>query len=81
MTRSLGAIGRPELILLADYCIKTINLWFWLGAFLRYNYRPLRSRGIYDVVPLCPQQRFREHDAAVNQPVWRSNHLTEKGAL
>jgi len=26
--------------------------------------QPLRSRGIYDVVPLCPQQRFREHDAA-----------------
>jgi hypothetical protein len=29
-----GAIGRPSLSLLADYAIKTLNLWFWFGACL-----------------------------------------------
>jgi hypothetical protein len=37
----LGAIGRPELILLADYCIRTLSLWFWFVAFLRWTYREI----------------------------------------
>jgi hypothetical protein len=40
----LGAIGRPELILLADYCIRTLSLWFWFGAFLRYTYKEILSQ-------------------------------------
>jgi len=28
----LGAVGRPSLTLLADYAIKTLNLWFWFSA-------------------------------------------------
>ncbi len=34
----LGAIGRPSLVLLADYAIKTLNLWFWFGAFIGFIY-------------------------------------------
>jgi hypothetical protein len=40
----LGAIGAPELILLADYCIRTLSLWFWFVAFLRWTYRELISQ-------------------------------------
>jgi hypothetical protein len=28
----LGAIGMPDLVLLTDYCLKHINLWFWFAA-------------------------------------------------
>jgi hypothetical protein len=31
---TLGAIGRPNLTMLADYSIKTIELWFWFAAFV-----------------------------------------------
>jgi hypothetical protein len=40
----LGAIGSPELILLADYCIITLSLWFWFGAFLRWTYREILAQ-------------------------------------
>jgi hypothetical protein len=55
----LGAIGRPDLILLADYCIRTLSLWFWLVAFLRWTYReilPQRDAGL--------SQAY--HEAAIN---------------
>jgi hypothetical protein len=34
----LGAIGIPSLSLLADYAIKTLNLWFWFAAFISFVY-------------------------------------------
>jgi len=34
----LGAIGIPSLTLLADYALKTLNLWFWYGAFVSHTY-------------------------------------------
>ncbi len=37
----LGAIGRPSLALLADYALKTLNLWFWFGAFVSFIHREL----------------------------------------
>ena len=37
----LGAIGRPSLALLADYALKTLNLWFWFGAFVTFIYLPV----------------------------------------
>lgn len=40
----LGAIGKPSLALLADYALKTLNLWFWLAAFLTFTYRDLLSQ-------------------------------------
>jgi hypothetical protein len=55
----LGAIARPELILLADYCIKTLGLWFWFVAFLRYTYRDTLAE--HDAV--LPQTY---HEAATN---------------
>jgi hypothetical protein len=41
----LGAIGRPSLALLADYALKTLNLWVWFAAFLMFTYRDLLSQG------------------------------------
>jgi hypothetical protein len=35
----LGAIGRPSLAMLADYALKTVNLWFWFAAFVAFAYR------------------------------------------
>jgi hypothetical protein len=34
----LGAVGRPSLTLLADYAIKTLNLWFWFSAAISFIY-------------------------------------------
>lgn len=34
----LGAAGRPSLAMLADYALKTLNLWFWFGAFVSFIY-------------------------------------------
>ena len=37
----LGAIGRPSLAMLADYALKTLNLWHWFGAFVGFAYLPV----------------------------------------
>ena len=37
----LGAIGRPSLVLLADYALKTLNLWFWFAGFVAFTYRDI----------------------------------------
>jgi hypothetical protein len=34
----LGAAGRPSLTLLADYAIKTVNMWFWFSAAISFIY-------------------------------------------
>jgi hypothetical protein len=36
----LGAIGVPSLAMLADYALKTLDLWFWFGAFVTFVYLP-----------------------------------------
>jgi hypothetical protein len=35
----LGVIGKPELLLVVDYCIRVLNMWFWLTAMVSYLYR------------------------------------------
>jgi hypothetical protein len=40
----LGAIGRPSLALLVDYALKTLNLWFWFGAFISFIHLPLLAK-------------------------------------
>lgn len=30
----LGAIGMPELIMVTDYCLKHLSLWFWFAAMI-----------------------------------------------
>lgn len=40
----LGAIGRPSLAMLADYALKTLNLWFWFGAFVSFAYLPVLAK-------------------------------------
>jgi hypothetical protein len=37
----LGSIAVPSLALLADYALKTLNLWFWFGAFVTFVYMPM----------------------------------------
>ena len=34
----LGAIGRPSLAMLADYALRTLNLWHWLAGFIGFTY-------------------------------------------
>ena len=40
----LGAIGQPSLAMLADYALKTLNLWFWFGAFVCFIYLPVLAK-------------------------------------
>ena len=40
----LGSIGRPSLAMLADYALKTLNLWFWFGAFIGFVYLPVLAK-------------------------------------
>jgi hypothetical protein len=37
----LGSIGLPSLVLLAEFAIKTLGLWFWFAAFSVYTHREL----------------------------------------
>jgi len=38
---ALGSIGKPSLVLLADYALKTLGLWFWFGAVINWIYLPV----------------------------------------
>jgi hypothetical protein len=40
----LGAVGRPSLTMLADYALKTMNLWYWFAAFVAFAYREALCR-------------------------------------
>jgi hypothetical protein len=40
----LGATGRPSLAMLADYALKTLDLWFWFAAFVAFAYREVLFR-------------------------------------
>jgi hypothetical protein len=40
----LGAVGIPSLTLLADYALKTLNLWFWCGAFASHLYTDILDK-------------------------------------
>lgn len=35
----LGMIGQPNLVMIVDYCIKLLQMWFWLTATVSYFYR------------------------------------------
>jgi hypothetical protein len=59
----LGAVGRPSLVLLADYALKTPNLWFWFAAFVTFTYR--------DVLAQTDPELFKSYNnaAEVAKPV------------
>ena len=40
----LGSIGQPDLVLVLDFCIKYLDLWYWFAAAVANNYRELLSR-------------------------------------
>ncbi len=40
----LGAVGKPSLVMLADYALKTLNLWFWFEAFIVFAYLPVLAK-------------------------------------
>lgn len=37
----LGAIGVPDLLGIADYMYRLINLWFWFAALISYQYKEI----------------------------------------
>ncbi len=40
----LGSIGRPSIAMQADLALKTLNLWFWFGAFMSFVYLPVLAK-------------------------------------
>ena len=40
----LGSNGRPSIAMLADLALKTLNLWFWFGAFMSFVYLPVLAK-------------------------------------
>ena len=40
----LGAIARPNLTMLADYALRTLDLWYWFGAFSTSVYLPVLAK-------------------------------------
>jgi hypothetical protein len=40
----LGSVGRPSLVLLADYAHRTLNLWFWFAAVIAFVYLELLGK-------------------------------------
>jgi hypothetical protein len=55
----LGAISRPEPILVLDHAIKHVDLWFWFVAFVCYSYR--------EVLDLRDQGHHRAYFAIANE--------------
>lgn len=41
----LGSVGVPSLCMLADYALKTLDLWFWFGAFVSAIYLTILDDG------------------------------------
>jgi len=37
----LGSIGKPDLIMTTDFCLKHLSLWFWYVAFIVTIYNDL----------------------------------------
>lgn len=35
----LGAVGRPNLAIVVDYCSHHLGIWFWFAATISFNYR------------------------------------------
>lgn len=35
----LGVIGKPDLVMIVDFCIKILEMWFWLTATVTHFYR------------------------------------------
>ena len=35
----LGVIGQPNLLMICDYCIKILEMWYWFGAMVSFFYR------------------------------------------
>jgi hypothetical protein len=35
----LGVIGHPNLLMVCDYCVKILEMWFWFTAMVSYFYR------------------------------------------
>ena len=48
----LGSVGRPSLAMLSDYALKTLNLWFWFGAFIGFAYLPVLARADPDLLEM-----------------------------
>lgn len=40
----LGAIGRPSLVMLAEYGLKLLNLWFWFTSFVSFAHLEILAR-------------------------------------
>jgi hypothetical protein len=66
----LGAIGIPSLAMLADYALKTLDLWFWFGAMVNWIYLPILSEA---------NPRFNEdYKEAANKAKDVSSYLVEQ---
>lgn len=37
----LGVIGKPNLVFVVDYCIKIVEMWFWLAAVVSISYKDM----------------------------------------
>ena len=37
----LGVIGAPDLVLIVDYCLKTLKLWYWFTATVSFFYKEM----------------------------------------
>lgn len=70
----LGVIGRPELVMVVDYCIKNLEMWFWLTATITYFFREIiagHDRSYFDAY----SQAAKEAQKVKQQLVENYNHL------
>ncbi len=61
----LGVIGKPDLVILADYCIKTLEMWFWLTATVTYYYHKVIAK--HDKTYFDTYMKAAEDAKKVNQ--------------
>jgi hypothetical protein len=67
---ALGSIGKPSLVLLADYALKTLSLWFWFGAVVHWIYLPVLG----EIKPSVKES----YDAAANAAKNVTSYLSEQ---
>jgi hypothetical protein len=62
----LGAIGEPDLVMVCDYCIKILDMWFWLVATVSHFYK----EPIIEIDKGYFEAYFQAHKDALETKKW-----------
>ncbi len=71
----LGAIGQPNLMLATDYCLKNLDMWFWLTATVSFFYKDvIQDKGFFKIY----HESYNEAKKVNKWLVSNFNHLLKE---